>query len=85
MKTTGLKPSKVKDYLIDMVKALHYCHKVIGVIHRDIKPDNIMINHNDEAVLIDFGVSALVEEIDQDLLDKKMGSYMFFAPEMFVN
>ena len=60
MKTTGLKPRKVKDYLIDMVKALHYCHKVIGVIHRDIKPDNIMINHNDEAVLIDFGVSALV-------------------------
>ena len=85
MKTTGLKPSKVKDYLIDMVKALHYCHKVIGVIHRDIKPDNIMINHNDEAVLIDFGVSALVEETDQDLLDKKMGSYMFFAPEMFAN
>ena len=66
-----------------MIQALYYCHKVIGVIHRDIKPDNIMVNHNDEAVLIDFGVSALVEETDQDLLDKKMGSYMFFAPEMF--
>ena len=84
MKTIGLKPSKVRDYLIDMIKALNYCHKVIGVIHRDIKPDNIMINHNDEAVLIDFGVSALVEETDQDLLEKKMGTYMFFAPEMFV-
>ena len=83
MKTVGLKPSKVREYLIDMIKALHYCHKVIGVIHRDIKPDNIMINHNDEAVLIDFGVSALVEETDQDLLERKMGSYMFFAPEMF--
>ena len=42
-----------------------------------------MVNHNDEAVLIDFGVSALVEETDQDLLERKMGSYMFFAPEMF--
>ena len=83
MKTVGLKPSKVREYLIDMIKALNYCHKVIGVIHRDIKPDNIMINHLDEAVLIDFGVSALVEETDQDLLEKKMGSYMFFAPEMF--
>ena len=51
-----------------MIKALHYCHKVIGVLHRDIKPDNIIINHNDEAVLIDFGVSALVAETDQELL-----------------
>ena len=83
MKTVGLKPSKIREYLVDMIKALHYCHKVIGVLHRDIKPDNIMVNHNDEAVLIDFGVSALVEETDQDLLERKMGSYMFFAPEMF--
>ena len=42
-----------------------------------------MLNHNDEAVLIDFGVSALFEETDQDLLERKMGTYMFFAPEMF--
>ena len=45
-----------------MLKALFYCHKVVNVIHRDIKPDNIMINHNQEAVLIDFGVSTLMEE-----------------------
>ena len=44
-----------------MLKALHYCHKTVGVIHRDIKPDNIMLNHNDSAVLIDFGVSCIVE------------------------
>lgn len=80
----GLKSiAKIREYLIDLTKALHYCHKVIGVIHRDIKPDNVMINHNDEAVLIDFGVSALVEETDKDILERKMGSYMFFAPELF--
>ena len=68
MQTTGLKQSTVRQYLIDMIKALHYCHKVIGVLHRDIKPENIIVNHNDEAVLIDFGVSALVAEADQELL-----------------
>ena len=47
-----------------MLKALHYCHKVVKVIHRDIKPDNIMLNHNDVAVLIDFGVSAIIEGED---------------------
>ena len=42
-----------------------------------------MINHNNEAVLIDFGVSALVEQQEDDELKNNLGSYMFFAPEMF--
>ena len=66
-----------------MIKALYYCHKIIKVIHRDIKPDNIMINHNNEAVLIDFGVSAIVEDQEDDTVKNNMGSYVFFAPEMF--
>jgi len=41
-----------------------------------------MLNHNEEAVLIDFGVSALVDK-ESDALTSNMGSYMFFAPEMF--
>ena len=71
----------IRLYLIDMLKALHYCHYIVNVIHRDIKPDNIMINHNDEAVIIDFGVSALCGS--GSLVDCGVGSYMFFAPEMF--
>ena len=43
-----------------------------------------MINHNNEAVLIDFGVSALVDEQDNDELGNNMGSHMFFSPEMFL-
>ena len=59
-----------------MLRALHYCHNVIKVYHRDIKPDNIMINHNYEAVLIDFGVSTLIEDIDlNDLKNDLQGSF----------
>jgi serine/threonine protein kinase len=54
----------VREYIVDLIRALFYCHKVVKVIHRDIKPDNIMVNHYGEAVLIDFGVSALVEDDD---------------------
>ena len=57
---------------MDMLRALHYCHNVIKVFHRDIKPDNIMINHNGEAVLIDFGVSILMEEKNEDDLKTSM-------------
>ena len=70
-------------YFIDMVKALYYCHNVINVIHRDIKPDNIMINHNNQAVLIDFGLSALFDQQD-DQMTSNMGSYYYFAPEMLL-
>jgi serine/threonine protein kinase len=56
---------------------------VIKVFHRDIKPDNIMINHYNEAVLIDFGVSALIEgKTENDLKNNMQGSYQFFAPEL---
>ena len=64
----------MRPYFTDMLKALFYCHKVVNVIHRDIKPDNIMLNHNDEAVLIDFGVSALVDNKEDLYFDSNMGS-----------
>jgi serine/threonine protein kinase KIN1/2 len=67
-----------------MIKALHYCHKVANIIHRDIKPENIGINHNGEAVLIDFGVSADVQNKKDDKMEQNMGSYLFYAPEMFM-
>ena len=52
----------VRQFLRDILRALFYCHNTIKVIHRDIKPDNIVLNNNYEAILIDFGVCALVEK-----------------------
>jgi serine/threonine protein kinase len=82
-KKKGLNLFKLRNYFIDIVKALSYCHKVIKVIHRDIKPDNIMINHNEVAVLIDFGVSALVDNQEDDTLETNIGTQYYQAPEMF--
>ena len=39
----GLQSWQVRFYFLDMLKALYYCHKVVGVVHRDIKPANIML------------------------------------------
>ena len=74
---------QVRSFLVDILKALHYCQKVIGVVHRDIKPDNIMINKAGKAVLIDFGLSATYSLEDEEHLSLKAGSKMFFAPELF--
>ncbi len=48
----------VAQYLRELISAVKYIHSMNPpIIHRDIKPENIMINHNQEAVLIDFGMS----------------------------
>ena len=49
--------------MIDMLRALHYCHEVVGVIHKDIKPDNIMMGmgeYSDTVHMIDFGLTRQV-------------------------
>ena len=57
-KKDGLDSYKMRRYFRDLIAALRYCHKCANVIHRDVKPENILINENDKAVLIDFGVSS---------------------------
>ena len=58
MVTKGIELWQARFFFIDMLKAMHYCHRVVNVVHKDIKPDNIVIGHSREAILIDFGLAA---------------------------
>ena len=69
MNFKGLPEELARLYFIDMIKALYYCHLIVGIVHRDIKPENIMINKNNMAVLIDFGLSIITDLKDRYIND----------------
>jgi serine/threonine-protein kinase len=86
------KPMGVGDAItlvMKLLETLQYCHK-IGIVHRDIKPDNIIIRCNDISapVLIDFGISFNESDTDNTTLTEprqQLGNRFLALPELQVN
>lgn len=71
----------IKSVIKDIASGLQYCHER-GVLHRDIKPQNIMFGADHHAKLIDFGVSQVLADGNaSDLVKQTEGTYHFMAPE----
>lgn len=76
-----LSPREVREFLRQMAGALDHAHAA-GVLHRDIKPTNILIEERPEGprfVLTDFGISRIAEGIQ--ISRRQGGTYLFMAPE----
>lgn len=67
-----------------VASALHYAHE-LGVIHRDVKPQNMLFGVNEEILLSDFGLAALTHKGDGDPDDpyRFSGTLYYMAPEQF--
>lgn len=87
IKKEGRLSNELALYIIlEISKALKYAHDK-GVVHRDIKPANILISKDGEVKLVDFGIAASEDGIDEDLttVGMTMGTPSYMAPEQFGN
>ncbi|WVZ01665.1 hypothetical protein V8G54_022471 [Vigna mungo] len=77
-----LKEDVVHKYFRQLVNAVDFCHSR-GVCQRDIKPENILLDENDNLKISDFGLSALAESKHRDgLLHTASGTLAYVAPEV---
>lgn len=80
MKQKGrLSPDEVVDFSSQIAKALAHAHER-GIIHRDIKPQNIMLLKDGLIKVADFGIASLQNEV-QLPSDEALGSVHYIAPE----
>jgi serine/threonine-protein kinase len=77
-------PARAVAIVRQIASALDAAHEA-GVMHRDVKPENILINREDFAYLVDFGIANAVSDEKLTELGTAVGTYAYMAPERFTN
>ncbi|KAH6917338.1 CAMK/CAMKL/PASK protein kinase [Coprinopsis sp. MPI-PUGE-AT-0042] len=74
----GLPPHMIRSYLGQIADALAFLHSH-GIVHRDVKDENVILGEGDRAILIDFGSSGLVRKAGWDTFS---GTLDYAGPEI---
>ena len=67
-------------FTVQILQALQHAHER-GIIHRDIKPQNIMLLEDGSIKVMDFGIARFTQAETQTMTDKAIGSVHYIAPE----
>ena len=75
-----LPPPDAVNYIDQVLAALSYAHGE-HIIHRDIKPTNMMLTHEGVVKLMDFGIARSAEERSLTMTGTTLGSLYYMSPE----
>ncbi|KAJ5728367.1 Serine/threonine-protein kinase psk1 [Penicillium malachiteum] len=71
-------------YMAEMVLALEHLHQNVGVLYRDLKPENCLLDREGHLLLTDFGLSKIALS-DDDRCNSSLGTIEYMAPEVILS
>jgi len=77
---TRLSPDTIITYVNQVASALQYAHDQ-RIIHRDVKPENMLLGRNDEGLLSDFGIATIAHDTISQSTQDSIGTPSYMAPE----
>ncbi|GJQ32436.1 MAG: hypothetical protein HBSAPP04_12750 [Ignavibacteriaceae bacterium] len=85
LKKTGLLPEdRALPIFHKILRGLEYAHSQ-GIIHRDIKPGNIIIDKNGNPKITDFGIAKILGDKGMTQTGTKLGTVYYMSPEQIKN
>ncbi len=75
-----LDPAEVARLGLDIARGLAVAH-VRGIVHRDVKPGNILLARDGRAMITDFGIARLAADAEGAVPGTTLGSVQYFSPE----
>jgi eukaryotic-like serine/threonine-protein kinase len=76
----ALPPVEVARIGLDLARGLGAAH-VRGIVHRDVKPGNILLARDGRAMITDFGIARLAADAEAAMPGTTLGSVQYFSPE----